>query len=101
MNICFSANAGRSHFARRVAVVAESKEQLREALAAFAAGQPAQSAGAELRAGQSTRKDGPRIAFLFGAEASNACAAQQLYDTQPVFRSAMDRCSRFLGSHLG
>ena len=99
MNICFSANAGRSHFARRVAVVAENKEQLREALAAFAKGQPAQSAVAELRAGHSTRKDGPRIAFLFGAEASNPCAAQQLYDTQPVFRSAVDRCSRFLGSH--
>jgi len=98
-NICFSANAGRSHFARRVAVVAESKEQLREALAAFAKEQPAQSAGAELRAGHSTRKDGPRIAFLFGAEASNPCAAQQLYATQPVFRSAVDRCSRFLGSH--
>src|ERR1700676_5373370 len=27
MNICFSANTGRSHFARRVAVVVESKEQ--------------------------------------------------------------------------
>jgi myxalamid-type polyketide synthase MxaB len=99
MNICFSANAGRSHFARRVAVVAESKEQLREALVAFGAGQPAQSVGAELRSGQSTRKDGPRIAFLFGAESSNARSAQQLYDTQPVFRSAVDRCSRFLGSH--
>ena len=99
MNICFSANAGRSHFARRVAAVVESKEQLREALAAFAAGQPAQSAAAGRLAGHSARKDGPRIAFLFGAEDSNACAAIQLYDTQPVFRSAMDRCSRFLGSH--
>ncbi len=98
MNICFSANAGRSHFARRVAVVAENKEQLREALAAFAKGQPAQSAVAELRAGHSTRKDGPRIAFLFGAEASNPCAQYELYATQPVFRSAMDRCSSFLGS---
>ena len=99
MNVCFSANAGRSHFARRVAVVVESKEQLREALAAFAAAQPAQNPMAELRAGHSTRKDGPRIAFLFGAEDSNACATLQLYGTQPVFRSAMDRCSRFLGLH--
>jgi acyl transferase domain-containing protein/acyl-CoA synthetase (AMP-forming)/AMP-acid ligase II/NADPH:quinone reductase-like Zn-dependent oxidoreductase/acyl carrier protein len=98
MNICFSANTGRSHFARRVAVVVESKEQLREALAAFAVGQPSHSAVAELRAGHSTRKDGPRIAFLFGAEDSNARAAFQLYGTQPVFRSAMDLCSRFLGS---
>src|SRR6202521_2966312 len=56
MNVCFTANAGRSHFDRRVAVVVESKEQDREALAAFAAGQPAQSAVADLRAGHSTRK---------------------------------------------
>ena len=50
-NICFSANAGRSHFARRVAVVAENKEQLREALAAFAEG----TAGAECRGGIARR----------------------------------------------
>ena len=96
-DICYSANAGRSHFARRMAVIAESKEQMREALAAFAAGQPEQSAAAELHAGHIARKGGPRIAFLFGAEDSMACAAHQLYGAQPVFRSAMDRCSRFLG----
>jgi acyl transferase domain-containing protein/acyl-CoA synthetase (AMP-forming)/AMP-acid ligase II/NADPH:quinone reductase-like Zn-dependent oxidoreductase/acyl carrier protein len=102
MNICFSANAGRSHFARRMAVVVESREQLREALAAFAAGQPEQGAVAEFRTGHSTRKDGPRVAFLFGgANDSNHCAAYQLYDTQPVFRSAIERCSRFLGGPLG
>jgi acyl transferase domain-containing protein/acyl-CoA synthetase (AMP-forming)/AMP-acid ligase II/NADPH:quinone reductase-like Zn-dependent oxidoreductase/NAD(P)-dependent dehydrogenase (short-subunit alcohol dehydrogenase family)/acyl carrier protein len=99
MDICFSANSGRSHFARRVAIVVEGKEDLRKALAAFAAGQPVQSALAELRAGHSTKKDGPRVAFLFGAEVSSACAAFQLYGTQPVFRSAMDRCSHFLGAH--
>jgi acyl transferase domain-containing protein/acyl-CoA synthetase (AMP-forming)/AMP-acid ligase II/acyl carrier protein len=98
-DICFSANAGRSQFARRVAVVMESKEQLREALAAFAAGEPAQNAVTELRAGQSLKKDGLRVAFLFGAESANACGAFQLYDTQPVFRSAMDRCTHFLSPH--
>jgi acyl transferase domain-containing protein len=98
MNVCFSANAGRSHFARRVAVVVESKKQLRESLAAIASGMPAQNAAADLRAGHSTRKDGPRVAFLFGAEGTAGCEAFQLYDTQPVFRSSIDRCSRFLGS---
>ena len=97
MDICFTANAGRSHFARRVAVVVETKEQLREALAAIAAGKPAACGVVELRAGQTARKDGPRVAFLFGAEDSNARAAFELYATQPVFRAAMDRCSRFLG----
>jgi acyl transferase domain-containing protein/acyl-CoA synthetase (AMP-forming)/AMP-acid ligase II/NADP-dependent 3-hydroxy acid dehydrogenase YdfG/acyl carrier protein len=100
MDICFSANAGRSHFARRVAAVIESKEQLREALAAIAAGLPVQSAVTELRAGHSTRKDGPHIAFLFGAEACNPSAVHQLYVTQPVFREAIDRCCRALGAHL-
>jgi acyl transferase domain-containing protein len=98
-DICFSANAGRSHFARRAAVVVDNKEQLREALAAFAAGQPAQNTVTELRSGQSARKDGPRLAFLFGASSSNFCSAFQLYDTQPVFRAAIDRCSHFLSSY--
>ena len=96
--ICYTANAGRSHFARRMAVVAESKEQLQESLAAFAAGQPAQNANAELHAGHIARKGGPRVAFLFGAENSIASTAHQLYGAQPVFRSAMDRCSRLLGA---
>ena len=38
-DICFTANAGRSHFSRRVAVIAENKEQLQKSLAAFATGQ--------------------------------------------------------------
>ena len=101
MNICFSANAGRSHFARRLAVVAESKEQVREALASFVQGQPTYISAAELRIGHSSRKDGPRIAFLFAAKVSNPGAAISLYDMQPVFRSAIDRCSRFLGSRTG
>jgi acyl transferase domain-containing protein/acyl-CoA synthetase (AMP-forming)/AMP-acid ligase II/NADPH:quinone reductase-like Zn-dependent oxidoreductase/acyl carrier protein len=98
MNVCFTANAGRSHFARRMAVVVENREQLRDALAAFASGHPALNATTEFRAGHSTKKDGPRVAFLFGAEGeSTCCAASQLYDTQPVFRTAIDCCSQFLG----
>jgi acyl transferase domain-containing protein/acyl-CoA synthetase (AMP-forming)/AMP-acid ligase II/acyl carrier protein len=98
-DICFTANAGRSHFARRIAVIAENKEQLQKSLAAFAAGQQDSRVVCELSARHSTKKDGLRTAFVFGAEASSACAAHQLYATHPVFRAAMDRCSRFLGLH--
>jgi len=101
LNICFSANAGRSHFARRVAVVVESREQLRETLAAFAAGQPAHNPAPEMHVGHSSRKDGPRVAFLFGAGGSDACAAFQLYATQPIFRAALDRCANSLALHSG
>ncbi len=96
MNVCFTANAGRSHFSRRVAVVAESQSQLRQALGDFVAGNPLENSTTEVFVGHSPRKDGPRVAFLFGGEANRACPAYQLYDTQPVFRSAMDRCARFL-----
>jgi len=96
-DICFSANAGRSHFARRAAVVVESKQQLREALAAIAAGVAPAGAAAELRVGSSARKDGPRTAFLFGAHGSNARCATELYATEPVFRSSVDQCANALG----
>ncbi|HTC64496.1 MAG TPA: SDR family NAD(P)-dependent oxidoreductase [Candidatus Saccharimonadales bacterium] len=98
-DICFTANAGRSHFARRVAIIAENKEQLRKSLSAFAAGIPDERVVCELTARHSAKKDGMRTAFLFGAEASNECAAHQFYASQPVFRAAMDRCSHFLGLH--
>lgn len=101
MNVCFSANAGRSHFAHRVAVVGESNEQLRQALAAFAAGQPAKGEVGGLRAGHAARKGGPHIAFLFGEDSSYPRDAYRLYDTLPVFRSAIDSCSRFLCSRPG
>ena len=96
MDICFTANAGRSHFAHRFAAVVESKEQLREALATYAAGRAEQGATAGLHSGHCTKKDGPRLAFLFGAEHGDASVAFQLYETQPVFRSTIDRCSRIL-----
>ena len=93
-DVCFTANAGRSHFARRVAVVAETKEQLRDALAAVAEGRLESDSGTEFFSGHSTKKDGPRVAFLFGAEADSNTISTELYDTQPVFRAALDRCSR-------
>jgi acyl transferase domain-containing protein/acyl-CoA synthetase (AMP-forming)/AMP-acid ligase II/NADPH:quinone reductase-like Zn-dependent oxidoreductase/short-subunit dehydrogenase/acyl carrier protein len=96
-DICFSANAGRSHFARRLAVVAETKEQLREALANVAAGTPPSGSAAEIFSAHSAKKDGPRVAFLFGAETGlDARAACELHATQPVFRAAIDRCARAL-----
>jgi phthiocerol/phenolphthiocerol synthesis type-I polyketide synthase C len=92
-DVCFSANAGRSHFAHRLAVVAENKSQLREGLAGFAAGTP--SPAGEVRSGHAIKRDGLRVVFLFGAELTDAAAASQLYDQQPVFRKAIDRCARF------
>ncbi len=101
-DVCFSANAGRSQFARRVAVVAETREQLQGALAAVAEGQLQTRCGAEIFTAHSAKKDGPRVAFLFGAEIeSNLGVASELYASQPVFRAAIDRCSRALDPRGG
>ena len=96
-DVCFSANTGRSHFAHRLAVVVESKAQLQNALAGLAEGESAHTALPGLYTGHIAKKDGPRVAFLFGTENPDPAAAVELYRTQPVFRSAVDRCLRAFG----
>jgi acyl transferase domain-containing protein len=96
-DICFTANAGRSHFAQRLAVSGETAADLRRGLAAFVAGQE----DAALVAGRRRETGVPRIAFLFtGQGAQHAGMARRLYDTSLVFRDAFDRCAQALAPHL-
>ena len=91
-DICFTANTGRKHFNHRLAVVAESKQQLQEQLAAF----PPSMVGVV------TTQDKPNaIAFLFTGQGSQYVGmGRQLYETQPTFREALDRCDEILRSYL-
>ncbi|HAZ48487.1 MAG TPA: short-chain dehydrogenase [Cyanobacteria bacterium UBA11369] len=96
-DICFSANTMRSHFDHRLAVVAESKEQLRQQLEAFAAGKETPG----LISGQVTSKKFPKIAFLFTGQGSQyADMGRQLYETQPIFRQTLEQCDKILRSYL-
>jgi len=89
-NICFTANTGRKHFNHRLAVVAESREDLKEQLAVF----PPPIVGVV----NSHRK---QIAFLFTGQGSQYVnMACQLYETQPTFREALDHCNEILNSYL-
>lgn len=85
-DICFSANTGRPHHARRIAVVARTKEELIARLRDAKAGaEPAQA----------------RIAFLFTGQGSQYSGmAQRLYETHPRFRQTIDRCSAIWDRHL-
>ena len=88
-DLCFTANAGRTHFEHRVAVtgtsVAEICTKLLEALP-----------GERVR-----EREGLRPVFLFpGQGAQYSGMGQELYETQPVFRAALDTCAELLRSEL-
>jgi acyl transferase domain-containing protein len=92
---CFTVNAGRSHFKYRLALVAGSNDDLREQLAACASGHT------PLPRPSSRRPGAHRIAFLFTGQGSQYIGmGRQLYETQPTFRAALDRCDALLRSHL-
>jgi len=96
-DVCFTANTGRSAFEHRLAVVGASAAEMREALTAAAAGR---SHGRMTR-GEVARGAAPKIAFLFtGQGAQFAGMGAALYETEPVFRAALDRCAGILDGVL-
>ena len=90
-----TANAGRTHFANRLAIAAATADDMRAALDAYVAGE----AGASTRTGESAAA--PEIAFLFtGPGAQYAGMGRELFETHPVFRAALERCDRILRGKL-
>ena len=96
-DVCFTANSGRSHFSHRLAVVAESSEQLTRRLDAFADGRRAEGS----KTGKAQAWQSPLVAFLFTGQGSQYLGmGRQLYQTQPSFRRALDRCDELLRPYL-
>ncbi len=101
-DLCFTAAVGRSHFSHRAAFVAESIERLQAQLQDWLADakdqtQPSQEVrGYELGGSRASSNQARRpIAFLFtGQGAQSVNMGRELYDTQPVFRGALDRCAQ-------
>ena len=95
-DVCFTANAGRSHFGHRLAVVGESASDLRHGLAAYINSTPNPSVA--MSGGRAPR---PRVAFLFtGQGAQYAGMGRVLYETSPTFRQTLDECAAGLAGHL-
>jgi len=91
----FTANTGRANFQYRLGVIATDSADAREKLTAFANGEHAPG----LVAGDVSER--PKIAFLFtGQGAQYVGMGRQLYDTQPIFRAALDQCDELLRPFL-
>ncbi|AFY58526.1 polyketide synthase family protein [Rivularia sp. PCC 7116] len=96
-DICFTANTGRSHFDYRIAAVAESTIELRKQLDSFISNQD--NPGLIKR--DLNIKERPKIAFLFTGQGSQYInMGRELYETQPVFRQALDSCDEILRPYL-
>lgn len=97
-DVCFTANTGRSHFDYRLCIVTQSVIQLCQQLNAFIAGRHNSD---EIFVGKPHSRKQPKIAFLFsGQELEDCTLGKQLYQTQPTFRQAFDRCAKILQIYL-
>ena len=94
-DMCFTASSGRSHFSHRIAVRCATIEEARQGLQTFASGE----ARSNVFHGIADLQQNPKVAFLFPGQGSQYQGmGRLLYETQPVFRQAVDQCNEILGS---
>ena len=92
-DLCATANAGRNHFAHRLVAVAADSAKLRTQLQAAVAGESAPL----LLKGVVAPGAAPGVVWLFsGQGAQIPQMGRALYQSQPVFRAALDRCAAIL-----
>lgn len=91
-DVCFTAAVGRRHFEHRLAIIADTAAEFRTRLAAAAG-------TASLRPPPASPG---RVAFVFGGQKARLDGTGRvLYDSEPVFRDAIDRCDAVLRQRLG
>lgn len=94
--IAASAAIGRSHYARRMALLPATIEDAMRLLDAAQRGQ--RTAGLMLQRGDGRP---PKLAWLFSGQGSQYPGmAQSLYRCRPVFRDALDECARLIDGVL-
>jgi amino acid adenylation domain-containing protein/thioester reductase-like protein len=96
-DITFTANISRSPFEQRLAIQADSVDELKRGLDDYLGN----SESSLFTTGLSKPGARPKIAFLFTGQGSQyAGMGKGLYETQPVFRDALDQCAAILSPLL-
>lgn len=97
-DVCFTAATGRTHFPHRLAVIAGTREEMRQNLLAVRRGEEPLGAVRDLALRQRAQK----VAFLFTGQGSQyAGMGRELYEREPAFREAIDRCTAVADPLLG
>ncbi len=92
-DLCFTTNAGRGHFSKRLAIVTGSVPDLQEKINAFSSGQKVK----DLSVGNVEESASLRIAFLLtDEEPLSINMGRELYETQPRFKKTLDACTHLI-----
>ncbi|HEX3870002.1 MAG TPA: type I polyketide synthase, partial [Pirellulales bacterium] len=92
-DVCHTANVGRSHFNHRLAVTAADTQELRDKLANLH--EKKKPAGVWRR--QCKTASTLKVAFFFTGQGSQYVQmGRALYETQPTFSRALDKCDEIL-----
>jgi acyl transferase domain-containing protein len=97
-DLAFTAATGRSHLRHRLAVVGRTKTEVREKLRAWLE----ERTPVGLYAGQPMTGRKRKTVFVFtGQGAQYARMGRQLYEMEPPFKAAIDRCAAIMDADLG
>lgn len=103
-DVCWSANTGWTDFNHRAVISASDVSQLEQRLAKLATSGSIGEAASAARVKQATVRalGRPKVAFLFTGQGSQYVGmGRRLYETQPVFRRALDKCDAALRKNWG
>jgi amino acid adenylation domain-containing protein len=95
-DICLTAGTGRRHFRYRLGTIGVDRAEIALRLEQFARG----TVGPGVFFGQANVRP-PRVAFVFAGQGYRAFPLNRsLYETEPVFRTAVDRCAALLANRM-